>query len=71
VDVRILRALGKNLNRVRVGTGLTQEKVAEKADISLRYIQWLEAGKRNPSIATLVRLQKVFGCSYDDFFRGL
>ena len=67
----MLRALGKNLNRLRMGARLTQEKVAEKADISLRYIQLLEAGQRNPSIATLVRLHKVLGCSYDDIFRGL
>ena len=71
MDERILRGLGKNLNRIRMGAGLTQERVAEKADISLRYIQWLEAGRRNPSIETLVRLHKVLGCSYDDLFKGL
>jgi transcriptional regulator with XRE-family HTH domain len=71
VDARILRGLGKNLNRLRMGSGLTQEKLAEKADISLRYVQQLEAGQRNPSIPTLVRLRKVMGCSYDDLFRGL
>ena len=71
MDERILRGLGKNLNRIRMGAGLTQERVAEKADISLRYIQWLEAGRRNPSIETLVRLHKVLRCSYDDLFKGL
>ena len=71
MDARILRALGKNLNRLRMGSGLTQEKLAEKAEISLRYVQQLEAGQRNPSISTLVRLRKVMSCSYDDVFRGL
>jgi transcriptional regulator with XRE-family HTH domain len=50
---------------------MTQEKLAERADISLRYIQQLEAGQRNPSMQTLVRLRKVIGCSFDDLFRGL
>jgi transcriptional regulator with XRE-family HTH domain len=54
-----------------MGANLTQEKMAEKADITLRYLQWLEAGKRNPSISTLVRLQKVLGCTFDELFRGL
>lgn len=71
MDARILRSLGKNLNRLRMGSGLTQEKLAEKAEISLRYVQQLEAGQRNPSIPTLVRLRKVMSCSYDDLFRGL
>ena len=71
MDARILRALGKNLNRLRMGSGLTQEKLAEKAEISLRYVQQLEAGQRNPSIPTLVRLRRVMGCSYDDLFKGL
>jgi transcriptional regulator with XRE-family HTH domain len=71
VDAKILRGLGKNLNRLRMSAELTQEKLAEKADISLRYVQQLEAGQRNPSISTLVRLRKVMGCSFDDLFRGL
>ena len=71
MEVKHLRTLGKNLNRQRMTAGLTQEKLAEKADISLRYVQQLEAGQRNPSIATLVRLRKALGCSYDDLFRSL
>jgi transcriptional regulator with XRE-family HTH domain len=71
VDAKILRGLGKNLKRLRMSAELTQEKLAEKADISLRYVQQLEAGQRNPSISTLVRLRKVMGCSFDDLFRGL
>ena len=71
MDARILRALGKNLNRLRMNSGLTQEKLAEKADVSLRYIQQLEAGQRNPSIPTIVKLRKVLGSSFDDLFRGL
>jgi transcriptional regulator with XRE-family HTH domain len=71
VDTRILRVFGKNLNRLRTNSEITQEKLAERADISLRYIQQLEAGQRNPSMQTLVRLRKVIGCSFDDLFRGL
>ena len=71
MEVKILRILGKNLNRLRTSACLTQEKLAEKADISLRYVQQLEAGQRNPSIPTVVRLRKVLNCSFDDLFRSL
>jgi transcriptional regulator with XRE-family HTH domain len=55
----MLRAMGRNVNRLRMGSGLTQQKLAERAEISLRYVQLIEAGKRNPSIPTVVRLKKV------------
>jgi transcriptional regulator with XRE-family HTH domain len=71
VDVKILRVLGKNLNRLRVNSGVTQEKLSEKSEISLRYLQQLEAGQRNPSVPTLVRLHRALSCKYDDLFRGL
>ena len=71
MEVKILRALGKNLNRLRMSAGLTQEKLAEKADITLRYVQQLEAGQRNPSIPTLVRLHRALACKYDDIFKGM
>jgi len=41
VDKRVLPALGKNLNRLRIKADLTQERLAEEADISLRYVQQL------------------------------
>ena len=71
MEVKILRALGKNLNQLRLGAELTQERLAEKSDISLRYLQQLEAGQRNPSIPTLVRLHRALSCRYDDIFKGL
>jgi len=43
----------------------------EDDDISLRYVQQLEAGERNPSIPTLARLHRSLGCKWDDLFKGL
>jgi transcriptional regulator with XRE-family HTH domain len=67
----MLRTMGRNVNRLRMASGLTQQKLAERAEISLRYVQLLEAGQRNPSIPTLVRLKKVLASSYDELFRDL
>lgn len=45
---------------------LTQEQLAEKADISRRYLQEIEAGEMNPTVNILSRLRKALKCSWDD-----
>jgi len=52
----IKEILGVNLRKNRRKKGLTQEKLAEMADISLRYIAMLELGKSFPSGEMLERL---------------
>ena len=47
-----------NLKENRRKKGLTQEKLAETADISLRYIAMLELGKSFPSGEMLEKLAK-------------
>ncbi len=59
---------GQNLCRLRAGANFTQETLAEKADLSRRYIQEMEAGLKNPSVRTVVRLKKALKCSWEDLF---
>jgi len=47
-----------NLRENRRKKGLTQEKLAEMADISLRYLAMLELGKSFPSGEMLEKLSK-------------
>ena len=51
MDLRIL--LGKNVKYYRFRTGLTQEQLAEKINVSANYIGRLERGQHNPSLAKL------------------
>jgi transcriptional regulator with XRE-family HTH domain len=51
--------------------GLTQEKLAENADVSHRYLQSLEAGKKQPSINVVARLRQALECSWDELLRGM
>ena len=59
---------GKNLKGIRNRLKLTQEAVAEKAGMSTRYIQNLEAGDNFPALQILIRLKTVLGCSWDAMF---
>jgi transcriptional regulator with XRE-family HTH domain len=44
------------LRQKRAAKGLTQQGLAEASDLSLRYIQELEAGEKQPTLKTLFLL---------------
>jgi transcriptional regulator with XRE-family HTH domain len=60
-----LRTVGANIRRVRVVRGVTQEGLAELADLAPRTIQKIEAGQITILITTLWRLQLALGCPYE------
>ncbi len=62
---------GKNVSRLRSAAGLTQEALAEKADISVRYLQFVEAGRYTPTVTVAGRIRKALGCSWDDLCGAL
>ena len=62
---------GANLRRLRVEHGWTQEYLAEKSNLSLRYIQWLEAGKKFPRIEALRKLRCGLGCEWNELLAKL
>ena len=49
----ILRALGEELRERRTQRGLSQEALAEKADIHRNFVGLLERGQRNVTLLTL------------------
>ena len=61
-----MRALGRAIKVARTEAGLTQEKLAEKADISTRGLQKIEAGQITILVTTLIRIRRVLGCEFDD-----
>jgi len=44
---------------------MTQEKLAELADLNIRTVQKVEAGDINILITTLIRIQNALKCSWD------
>lgn len=50
--------VGGNVRRLRLERGLSQEKLAQEAEIDLTYLGGIERGKRNPSLAVLVRISE-------------
>jgi transcriptional regulator with XRE-family HTH domain len=65
---RVRRAVGRRVAELRVETGLTQEQLAEKLDVSLKYIQRIERGDENLTIDSLVKLGNQMKASPGAFF---
>jgi transcriptional regulator with XRE-family HTH domain len=61
---RQLRKFGGDLRRERMRRKLTQEKLAEMADLNIRTLQKIEAGQTNILVTTAARLRKALGCSW-------
>jgi len=55
-DKKLLASLGKEVGRLRRKKKLTIEEFAEKCGLHPKYIQTIEAGKRNVSISVFVKL---------------
>jgi transcriptional regulator with XRE-family HTH domain len=65
------RRFGQNVYRLRNAVELTQEQLAEKADISRRYVQMIEASQYSPTIEVAAKLRSVFGVSWNELMTGL
>ena len=63
------RTVGKKLRKYRQRRGWSQEKLAEKADLSYKYVGEVERGCVNISLDSLVRLAKALGVRLRDLMR--
>lgn len=68
---RALDTFGKNLKTQREAKGLTQEKLAEKAELDPTYISGIERGVRNPSLLSIIRIAKALGTEAASLFEGV
>lgn len=65
-----MRALvGRNVKRLRLAKGWTQEQFAERSGFSQQYVSGLERGRRNPTIVSIYELSQTLGVSHLDLLR--
>ncbi len=48
--------LAQEVRKARLAAGLTQEELASKARVSREYVNYIERGKRQPTVAIFIRL---------------
>jgi transcriptional regulator with XRE-family HTH domain len=67
-----LARFGANVRRERMALEMTQERLAEMADLNIRTVQKIEAGRMNVLITTATRIQEALRCRWDDLLpRGI
>ena len=60
--------IGKRLKDLRVLKGLTQEELADRAELSKGFISQVERNLTSPSIATLMDILQCLGLTIGEFF---
>jgi transcriptional regulator with XRE-family HTH domain len=67
----LLLKLGQSLKRHREAAGLSQEQLADAADIDRTYVSDIERGNRNPGIKNIARLAKALGITTAQLCKGV
>ena len=69
--LRHQKIIGEAIRRCRKRAGLSQERLAEKADLHPVYIGELERGEEAASVHALVRIAKALGVRVRDLVKDL
>ena len=59
-----IKVFGANVRRERLRRRLTQDQLAERAEIATRNLQKIEAGEINILLTTAFRIQLALRCPY-------
>lgn len=62
--------IGAKIKELRVQKSLTQEELADRAELSKGFISQLERDITSPSIATLMDILQCLGTNLEEFFTG-
>ncbi len=66
-----LEAFAANVKRLRKEQGLTQERLAEQADLHLTDIARIETLRRDPGVKVVAKLAHGLGCPTSALFEGV
>lgn len=64
------RLIGRRVRDFRRMHGMTQENLAEKADLSVPYVSHIEHGKKKASISTFIKLAAALDVTVDALLLG-
>lgn len=66
----IAEIVGQNIRQLRKQSGWTQEKLAEKAGISVPFMTQIELARKTASLDVIESIAKAFGVSYERLFKS-
>ena len=65
------KAFGEAIHRYRKKAGLTQERLAERADMHHNFIGEVERGNMECSLTSMVKIASALGVRVRDLVRGV
>jgi transcriptional regulator with XRE-family HTH domain len=60
-----------NLRRARLAAGLSQEALAQRADLNLGHVSRIERSEREPGVRSVAKLAQALGISASVLFEGI
>lgn len=69
-DKKILETVSDNLRILRLQLRITQEELAEKVNISAKYLNMIENRKANPTILIVIKLCSAMNVSLDKVWQN-
>ena len=67
----VSKILGETIRAERIKAGLSQEQLAEKADLARNYIGNIERAEYKVTVEVLARIAKALGMKVRDLVAGL
>ncbi len=68
---KLLQAFGKRIAEVRKAKGVTQSQLAERVNMSVVTIAYIETGKRWVRLSTLDKIARALNVNVAELFKGL
>ena len=66
---KVYRQIGERIRGLRKLAHLTQEQLAEKADLSVQFVGFIERGQAKPTLDSLEKIGGALGVRIEDLFR--
>ena len=66
---KLYRQIGERVRTYRKLTRLTQERLAEKADLSVHYLSRIETGSATPTLESLERITRALDVPIGELFQ--
>lgn len=67
---KIIKAFGQRLREIRISKGVSQELLANNADIPISQVGRIERGEVNTTISTVYALATALEIKVDDLFKA-
>lgn len=71
IPTKTYKRFGQNLRILRLDRGLTQEKLAELADVHWTFVGKVERGEVNISLKNIIRFARGLKCQTEELVAGL